>query len=164
MTNCQTWATFLSFARSSELVFDQLDFNDPFLVVYSSGTTGQLKCIVHRVGGVVLNGHKDLQLHRGIDYASTQLQYISTGWIMYLQLVQALLGGARIVLYDGSPFFPNIKNFVEFLGEQKVTHFGTSPRYLQTLKTSNIISKDVTNLSSLRILTSTGMVLSDALF
>lgn len=160
----QTWDEFLSAAKSSELVFEPLDFSDPFLIVYSSGTTGQPKCIVHAVGGVILNGHKEARLHRCLDHTSVQLQYTTTGWIMYMASVQALLMGARMIMYDGSPFVPDVKSFVHLVGQEKVTHLGISPRYLQTLQMNNIIPEKETDLSNLKVVTSTGMVLSDALF
>lgn len=160
----QTWEDFLSAAESSTLEFEPTDFSDPFLVVYSSGTTGQPKCIVHAIGGVVIQGHKEGSLHRCIGPESTQLQYTTTGWIMYMSSVQALLTGCRIVIYDGSPFQPNLTNFLKLVGEQKVTHLGISPRYLQTLQTNGIVPKKVTDLSNLKVVTSTGMVLSDQLF
>jgi acetoacetyl-CoA synthetase len=164
MPRTTTKAQFLRAAPTSELAFEQVAFSDPFLIVYSSGTTGQPKCIVHSVGGIVLNGHKEGRLHRDIDDATVQLQYTTTGWIMYLASVQALLMGARMVLYDGSPFVPDLKRFVRLVGEQGVTHMGISPRYLQTLQTANVRPKEVADLSRLRVITSTGMVLSDALF
>jgi acetoacetyl-CoA synthetase len=160
----QTWASFISAAKSSELIFEQIDFSDPFLIVYSSGTTGQPKCIVHSAGAVVLNGHKEARLHRCVDHTSTQLQYTTTGWIMYLGSVQQLLMGCRTVMYDGSPFVPDNKNFLKLIGQEKVTHLGTSPRYMQTLQMAHIAPRDVTDLSHLKVVTSTGMVLSDALF
>ena len=162
--NCQTWDTFISKAKSSRLVFEQLDFSDPMIIVYSSGTTGQPKCIVHAIGGVVLNGHKESTLHRCVDHKSTQLQYTTTGWMMYMSSVQLLLMGARLVMFDGSPFAPDIKNFIRLVGEQQVTHLGISPRYMQTLQQHNISPKQITDLGHLQIVTSTGMVLSEALF
>jgi acetoacetyl-CoA synthetase len=162
--SCQTWDHFLAAAKTSDLSFEPVEFSDPFLIVYSSGTTGQPKCIVHCVGGVVLNGHKEARLHREIDHDSSQLQYTTTGWIMYMASVQALLTGCRMIMYDGSPFVPDLTSFVRLLGQEKVTHLGTSPRYMQTLQTNNIIPKTETDLSNLKVVTSTGMVLSDALF
>ena len=160
-----TWARFLEKGMGrEELVFEMVEFSDPFLIVYSSGTTGQPKCIVHSVGGVILNAHKEARLHRCVDETSAQLQYTTTGWIMYMSAVVVLLTGARMVMYDGSPFVPNIKNFVRLYGEQKVTHLGISPRYLQELQKNKIIPKQVTDLSNLKVVTSSGMVLSDQLF
>ena len=160
----QAWHSFLASATSDRLQFEMVDFNDPFLIVYSSGTTGQPKCIVHRVGGIVLNGHKEARLHRELNEESSQLQYTTTGWIMYLASVQTLLTGARIIMYDGSPFVPQPENFIHLLGREKVTSLGISPRYLQTLQSQNLVPKEIADLSSLQTVTSTGVVLSDALF
>jgi acetoacetyl-CoA synthetase len=160
----KTWGNFISAAKSTVLEFEQCDFSDPFLVVYSSGTTGQPKCIVHAIGGVVISGHKEFRLHRDVGPNSRMLQYTTTGWIMYMASVQALLVGSSIVIYDGSPFTPNLTNFVKLVGQEKVTHLGISPRYLQTLEAGGVIPQKVTDLSHLEVITSTGMVLSDKLF
>jgi acetoacetyl-CoA synthetase len=159
-----TLEDFVSTAPSAEPIFEQVAFSDPFLIVYSSGTTGTPKCIVHSTGGLILSGHKEARLHRCIDETSTQLQYTTTGWIMYLLAVQALVTGARAVLYDGSPFVPRPENFLRLIGDQKVTHLGVSPRYFQTLQQNEIVPKSVADLRHLKVITSTGMVLSDALF
>ncbi|KFY82094.1 hypothetical protein V500_10824 [Pseudogymnoascus sp. VKM F-4518 (FW-2643)] len=164
ISRTKTWDSFLSTADSDELVFEKCYFSDPLLVVYSSGTTGQPKCILHAIGGVVLNGHKEGGLHNSIDSSSVHLQYTTTGWIMYLVSVLSLLRGCRTVIYDGSPFTPDARNFIKLLGQEKVTHLGTSPRYMQTLLTKNIIPKEVADLSNLISVTSTGSVLSDQLF
>jgi acetoacetyl-CoA synthetase len=161
---CQSWADYLKAAPSSDLIFTQLDFSDPMIIVYSSGTTGQPKCIVHTVGGVVLSGHKESTLHRAVTSASTQLQFTTTGWMMYMSSVQLLLMGARTVMYDGSPFEPDLTTFIRMVGEQKVTHLGISPRFLQTFKMNGIIPMEVAQLDHLHMVTSTGMVLSEALF
>ncbi|KAF2202628.1 acetoacetyl-CoA synthase [Delitschia confertaspora ATCC 74209] len=149
---------------NDRLVFERVEFRDPFLVVYSSGTTGVPKCIVHSVGGVLISSMKEGKLHRGMGRSTVQLQYTTTGWIMYLVASQVLLYSGRAVLYDGSPFMPKITTFMEIVAEQKVTDLGTSPRYLSTLATSHITPRALFNLSSLRTVSSTGMVLSDALF
>ncbi|KAI9781603.1 MAG: hypothetical protein M1839_005818 [Geoglossum umbratile] len=160
--HCMTLSDFLSKTQSDELVFERVGFRDPLLVVYSSGTTGTPKCIVH--SGVVLPSKKEHHFHSGIDLNSVVLQYTTTGWIMYLSTVTAMLLGASLVLYDGSPFKPDPLVFIRLVGEQKVTHLGISPRYLQETQKNGISPRDVTDLSSLQIVTSTGMVLSDALF
>ncbi|PGG96084.1 hypothetical protein AJ79_09741 [Helicocarpus griseus UAMH5409] len=115
----QTLAEFLEKASSDKLEFERVGFSDPFLIVYSSGTTGIPKCIVHSVGGVVLTGMKEGKLHREIGSNSVAMQYTTTGWIMYLGGVQPLLHGCRVVLYDGSPFLPDTSFFMRLAGEQK---------------------------------------------
>lgn len=156
------------FLRSGDdrapLTFEPCAFHDPLLIVYSSGTTGPPKCIVHSHGGVVLNGQKEARLHRAVDASSTQLQYTTTGWIMYLSSVQTLVTGARMICYDGSPFLPDPTSFVRLLETERVTHFGTSPRYLATLQQRGIVPRDIADLHLLRVVNSTGSALSDALF
>ncbi|KAI9731923.1 MAG: hypothetical protein M1834_004374 [Cirrosporium novae-zelandiae] len=161
---CQTYRSFLEAAEGEELVFERVEFRDPFLIVYSSGTTGQPKCIVHSTGGVVLSAMKEGVLHRHMGPQATYMQYTTTGWIMYLGLVQSLLFGTKIIMYDGSPFKPDLTTYLRLLGDQKVTHLGTSPRYLHELHKNHIRPREITDLSNLRLVTSTGMVLSDALF
>ncbi|KAF7534984.1 hypothetical protein G7054_g5781 [Neopestalotiopsis clavispora] len=95
---------------------------------------------------------------------SVSLQYTTTGWIMYLVCVMQLFAGARSVLYDGSPFQPDLKTFVKLVGDQKVTRLGVSPRWMHELAKAGISPRELTDLSNLKIVTSTGMVLSDQLF
>ncbi|EEH23201.2 acetoacetate-CoA ligase [Paracoccidioides brasiliensis Pb03] len=160
----QTLAAFLSKRTSDRLEFVRVKFSDPFLIVYSSGTTGIPKCIVHSVGGVVFTGMKESKLHRELRSDSVAMQYTTTGWIMYLAALQPLLLGCRVILYDGSPLLPDVTAFVKLAGEQKVTHLGTSPRYMHELQKNGIRPREIVDLSNLKVVTSTGMVLSDALF
>lgn len=160
-----TLGKFLEAADGKDSIeFERVEFRDPFLVVYSSGTTGIPKCIVHSVGGVLLSTMKEGKLHRDLGPDCVQLQYTTTGWIMYMSSILTLLFGARSVLYDGSPFQPDVTTFIRLAGEQRVTNFGTSPRYLHELQKNNIVPREIINLDALRAVTSTGMVLSDALF
>jgi acetoacetyl-CoA synthetase len=160
----QTLVTYISKASTRIPDFEQTAFHDPFLIAYSSGTTGTPKCIVHSVGGATLSAAKEGKLHRGMAADSVALQYTTTGWIMYFSSVMNLLAGSRVILYDGSPFQPDLKTFVRMIGEQKVTKFGTSPRWMHELQKNGINPKDVADLSNLKVVTSTGMVLSDQLF
>lgn len=168
---CETLANFLKAGKNDKtLHFERLDFRDPVIIVYSSGTTGMPKCIVHSGGGVLLNNRKESNIHRDAGLndpeQSCMLQYTTTGWIMYLSSCLAMLNGNRTILYDGSPFQPDLETFVKMVGEQKVTDLGISPRYLQTLATAKppVLPREVTDLSHLRRVSSTGMVLSEAQF
>lgn len=162
--NAQTLATYISKAGSKAPEFEPTAFHDPFFIAYSSGTTGTPKCIVHSIGGAVLSAAKEGKLHGEMAADSVALQYTTTGWIMYFSSVMNLLSGSRVVLYDGSPFQPDLKTFIRLIGEQKVTKLGTSPRWMHEMQKNGIVPKGVADLSSLKIVTSTGMVLSDQLF
>ncbi|KAF2845030.1 acetoacetate-CoA ligase [Plenodomus tracheiphilus IPT5] len=160
-----TLENFLKTAKGNhELSFERVAFREPFLVVYSSGTTGTPKCIVHSVGGVLISVIKEGLLHKEMGPDSIMLQYTTTGWIMYLASVQCLLFGSRSILYDGSPFQPTPEAFLTILQEQYVTDFGTSPRFLHELQKREITPRNLYDLSALRSVCTTGMVLSDSQF
>ncbi|KFZ01634.1 hypothetical protein V500_00669, partial [Pseudogymnoascus sp. VKM F-4518 (FW-2643)] len=162
----QTLTKYLSGSNSASktLEFQKTAFHDPFLIAYSSGTSGSPKCIVHSIGGGLLSSAKETILHRELGPDSVALQYTTTGWIMYFCSVTCLLSGARVVLYDGSPLQPDNTSFIKLVGDQKVTMLGTSPRWMNEMQKNHIVPKDVTDLSNLRLVSSTGMVLSDSLF
>jgi len=160
-----TLAKFLEAANGKkDLTFERVEYRDPFLVVYSSGTTGIPKCIVHSVGGLLTSALKEQKLHRDYGPDTVTLQYTTTGWIMYLSTVLSLLSGARTILYDGSPFQPDLKAFVRLVSEQKVTDLGISPRWMHEYQKNDLSPREIADLSSLRAVTSTGMVLKDQLF
>ncbi|KAI0389900.1 acetoacetate-CoA ligase [Xylariaceae sp. FL0594] len=160
----QTLQDFLEKRERTIPAIERIAFHDPFLICYSSGTTGIPKAIVHSVGGVLLNFVKEGRLHEDASPDAVSLQYTTTGWIMYLASVGQLLAGARAVLYDGSPFQPDLQTFVKLVGDQKVTRLGISPRWMYEISKAGISPREITDLSSLRTVTSTGMVLSDQLF
>ncbi|KAF1943953.1 acetoacetate-CoA ligase [Clathrospora elynae] len=156
---------FLKAAHGNEaLLCERVAFRDPFLIVYSSGTTGVPKCIVHSTGGALISATKESILHKEMKPDSVVLQYTTTGWIMYMVSVQCCLLGSRSILYDGSPFQPSPQAFLSILQEQRVTDFGTSPRFLHELQKRDIIPRDLHDLSALRSVCSTGMILTEAQF
>jgi acetoacetyl-CoA synthetase len=159
----QTLNQFLSNSTRQAPRFEKTEFSDPFFIAYSSGTTGTPKCITHACGAI-LNAFKEGKLHREMGPDTVGLQYTTTGWIMYFSSVMSLLYGSRLVLYDGSPFQPDPTTFIKLLGDQKVTTFGTSPRWMHEIEKNSIVPKDITDLSNLKTVTSTGMVLSDQQF
>ncbi|KAH7033009.1 acetoacetyl-coenzyme A synthetase [Microdochium trichocladiopsis] len=162
----QTLDNFLSStsAAAAPPPIERLAFHDPFLICYSSGTTGIPKAIVHSVGGVLVSLFKEGRLHSDATPSDVALQYTTVGWIMLLQIPAQLCVGARVILYDGSPFIPDAKAFVRLIGEQKVTKLGISPRWMAELVKAGISPRELTNLSNLKLVTSTGMVLSNELF
>jgi acetoacetyl-CoA synthetase len=156
--------TFLSHvADEADPEFVRIPFHAPFMICYSSGTTGQPKAIVHSAGGVMLNYFKEGVLHEGIGPDTVSLQFTTVGWIMYVANTFGLLWGARCVFYDGSPFVPDAMTLIRIMGEQRVTKLGTSPRWMLELKNRGIVPRKIADLSALRTVTSTGMVLSDEL-
>jgi acetoacetyl-CoA synthetase len=160
----QTLDSFLSKRSATPPPIVRLAFHEPYLVCYSSGTTGIPKAIVHSVGGALLNYVKEGVLQEDMSPNSVSLQYTTTGWIMYLANVGQLLAGAKVVLYDGSPFQPDLKTFIKLIGDQKVTKLGISPRWMHEIAKAGISPREITDLSNLKLVTSTGMVLSDQLF
>lgn len=151
----QTFADFLSMASSDKLEFTRVGFRDPFLIVYSSGTTGEPKCIVHCVGGVLLNTNKEARLNRSMDATATILQYTTTGWIMYMSCVSALIFGARPILFDGSPFLPDITILVKLLEKHKCVYpprwrLSSCPNEHSGLRTSEHPLDGCTNYAKIR--------------
>lgn len=162
----ETWNAFLARAGPNPTApdFVRIAFHEPLLICYSSGTTGTPKAIVHSVGGLLINYFKEGVLHEGLGPDSVTLQYTTTGWIMYLAAVAGILFGARAVLYDGSPFQPDPTILVRVAAKHRVTKLGISPRWMFELAKNNIFPRSMADLSSLKIVTTTGMVLSDQLF
>ena len=142
----------------------RIGFQDPAMIFYSSGTTGIPKAIVHGVGGLLVNLVKEAQLHSDVRPSGVGLQYTTTGWIMYMSSVSYVLVGARAILYDGSPLVPDATILLRLVAEQRVTALGVSPRWMSALMTEGIVPQKVADLSSLKAVRSTGMVLPDQLF
>lgn len=117
-----TLANFLAKATSDRLQFERIGFREPLMIAFSSGTSGDPKCIVHSVGGVVLNVNKEGRLNRSLNSNSVTLQYTTTGWIMYLTCISGLLCGAKAILYDGSPFLPDVTLLVRLLGKHRYAY------------------------------------------
>jgi acetoacetyl-CoA synthetase len=144
--------------------FVRTAFHEPSLICFSSGTTGMPKAITHSQGGLLVSYFKEGRLHEGQGPDTVGLQYTTTGWIMYVANAALLLWGARSVFYDGSPFQPDVTVLIKILAEQGVTKFGTSPRWLFEVAKAGLSPREMVDLSRLKVVTCTGMVLSDQLF
>ncbi|KHO00292.1 acetoacetyl-CoA synthase [Metarhizium album ARSEF 1941] len=142
----------------------RVGFQDPMIVFYSSGTTGIPKAIVHGVGPLLISLRKEGVLHKCITPDDVGLQFTTTGWIMYLSSVSQLVFGARAVLYDGSPFIPDPTVLLKIAEQQGVTTLGLSPRWMTELMKRGISPRKVADLSRLKKVVSTGMVLPDQMF
>ncbi len=149
---------------SNSITFEQLPFDHPVYIMYSSGTTGKPKCIVHGAGGTLLQHFKELHLHTDLKREDSIAYYTTCGWMMWNWLVSSLMMGASTVLIDGSPVHPNNENLWKRIEEEKITIFGTSPKYLSSIEKSGFIPKDKFDMSSLRTILSTGSPLSEENF
>ncbi|STO56277.1 acetoacetate--CoA ligase [Grimontia hollisae] len=146
------------------LTFTRVGFNDPMYVLYSSGTTGKPKCIIHSVGGMLLNHLKEHQLHSDVKCGDRMFYFTTCGWMMWNWLASGLLSGATLVLFDGSPFYPDAGVLWRLTDAHQVTLFGTSAKYIEALEKHQYSPMDTHNLSSLRALCSTGSVLAPEQF
>jgi acetoacetyl-CoA synthetase len=142
------------------LEFTRLPFSHPLYILFSSGTTGVPKCIVHSVGGTLLQHLKEHRLHCGLQAGDRLFYFTTCGWMMWNWLVSGLAAGVTICLYDGSPFAPDGNVLFDYAQDEKFTAFGTSAKYIDAVRKSGLTPRTSHDLSSLRLMTSTGSPLS----
>jgi acetoacetyl-CoA synthetase len=151
------WADLI---RPGELTFEQLPFDHPLWVLYSSGTTGLPKAIVHGQGGILVEHLKKLHLHMDAKPADRLFWFTTTGWMMWNLLVGGLLTDAAIVLYDGNPAYPDLNRLWDLAADAGITCFGTSAAYISACLKANVEPRAGRDLSKLRSVGSTGSPLS----
>ena len=154
-----TWDAAITAAPAEPMTFEPFPFNHPLYILFSSGTTGVPKCIVHSAGGTLLKHLSEQQLNCDIHPGDRLMYFTTLGWMMWNWLVSGLASGATLLLYDGSPFHPSWQVLWDYARDERCTHFGTSAKYIDALKKAEVRPMDTHDLSSMRVLLSTGSVL-----
>ena len=143
-----------------EIGFERVGFDHPLYIMYSSGTTGVPKCIVHGHGGTLVQHLKEHQLQTNISSGDRVFYFTTCSWMMWNWLVSALGTGATVMLYDGSPTYPDNTVLWQFADEEQFSHFGTSAKYIETLMKNDVNPSAIFKLSNLKVICSTGSPLS----
>ncbi|WP_372875227.1 acetoacetate--CoA ligase [Pseudomonas sp.] len=156
------WSDF--YQAGGEPQFTAVPFEQPLYILYSSGTTGVPKCIVHGVGGTLLQHVKELGLHTDLHDSDTLFYYTTCGWMMWNWLVSGLALGATLVLYDGSPFHPGPERLIDLIDSESISIFGTSAKYLAALEKAGARPGSSHKLERLKTILSTGSPLAHESF
>ena len=150
--------------KVGDIEFVARNFNDPLYVLYSSGTTGKPKCITHKVGGTLIQHLKEHMLHADLHPGNRVFYFTTLGWMMWNWLVSALASEATLVLYDGSPFYPDGEVLWRYAEDIDLTFFGTSAKYIDAMKNADLKPMGKFDLSALKTVASTGSVLAPESF
>ncbi len=138
------------------IAYVPLGFDAPLAILFSSGTTGKPKCIVHRAGGLLLQHLKEHVLHCDVQPGDRLFYYTTCGWMMWNWLVTGLAAGATLVTYDGNPAYPNSDRLVDLIDAEAIAVFGTSAKYIDTCRKAGLRPRQTHRLTSLREILSTG--------
>ncbi len=162
--NAQPMGDFVASYTARDIEFAQLPFDQPLYIMYSSGTTGVPKCIVHGAGGTLLQHLKEQQLHSDVKAGDRLFYFTTCGWMMWNWLASGLASGAALLLYDGSPFVKRGAILFDFAEAEGMTHFGTSAKFIDAISKINLKPRQTHNLTKLRAILSTGSPLAPESF
>jgi acetoacetyl-CoA synthetase len=154
--NAIRYEDFVSKGSGLEIEFEQLPFGHPLYIMYSSGTTGLPKCMVQSAGGILIHQMKELVLHTDVKRTDTIFYFTTCGWMMWNWLVCSLSLGATVLLFDGSPFYPNPGALWKLAQDEKITIFGTSARYIAAIEKEGVKARRDYDLKPLKAILSTG--------
>ncbi len=156
LPSAELWGDFVAPFAATNLTFERVKFSHPLFIMFSSGTTGVPKCIVHGHGGTLLQHMKEHRLQCDIRENDRVFYFTTCGWMMWNWQISALASGATLLLYDGSPFYPSPYVLWDYTTKHGCTLFGTGAKYIDALKANGVRLKETYDLSTLRTLTSTG--------
>ena len=160
LPNARTFDQVLAASEATVPTFTRVAFNDPLFVLFSSGTTGVPKCIVHGTGGTLLQHLKEHRYHSDIGPGDRVFYFTTCGWMMWNWLITALASGATLILFDGSPFAPDHNVLWDYAEAEKVTFFGTSAKYIDALKKAGGCPRETHDVTTIRTIASTGSPLA----